>query len=306
MKNLKEKALVWIMAARLRTLPLALAVSATGNYTASYTPHFQWNIVWMSMLTTLLLQVLSNFANDLGDSIHGADHAERKGPKRAVQSGKLSRLQMANAVKLFASFSLITGSILIWISFHTNWENILPIFGIGLAAIAAAYLYTNGSKPYGYQALGDISVFVFFGLVAVMGTQYLHTGLLNFDIFLPAVSMGCWSTAVLNINNMRDIDSDKIAGKETIPSILGLEKAKTYHYFLISLGIITWSAFTFLKADFALLGVIPGVFLMVKTSIGIGKSYTTDQLDHYLKPQALATFFCISGVLLLKLLSSPF
>ena len=301
MKNSIEKSLIWIEAARLRTLPLALAVSATGNYVASYTPHFQWNIVFLSILTTLLLQVLSNFANDLGDSIHGADHAGRKGPKRAVQSGELSKSQMADAVKLFVILSFIAGALLIWISFHSNWENVLPILGIGLAALAAAYLYTNGSKPYGYQALGDISVFIFFGLVAVIGTQYLHTGTLNFAAVLPAISMGCWSTAVLNINNMRDIDSDRLAGKETISGILGLVNAKIYHYCLISLGILFWLGFTFLKADFALLGVIPGVFLMVKTSIGIRRSYTADQLDSYLKPQAMATFFCISGVLLLRL-----
>jgi len=297
-----EKATVWVKAARLRTLPLAVAVSAAGNYVASYSPHFQWSIAVMSVATTLLLQILSNYANDLGDSIHGADHAERNGPKRAVQSGELSQTQMKNAVKLVAGMSLVTGCILIWMSFHENWEKISPIFGIGLASIAAAYLYTNGSKPYGYQALGDISVFIFFGLVAVLGTRYLHTGSWNLEALLPSISMGCWSTAVLNINNMRDIESDQIAGKETIPGILGLGNTKMYHYSLISLGILTWIGFGFVESDFAFLGSIPGVVIMLKTCFGIAKSDTSEQLDQYLKPQALGTFIAIFGTILLKII----
>jgi 1,4-dihydroxy-2-naphthoate octaprenyltransferase len=300
LKKSVEMIKVWIGAARLRTLPLAIAVSATGNFFAAYSTHFQWNIVFLSILTTLLLQVLSNFANDLGDSIHGADHAEREGPKRAVQSGALSKAQMANAVKVFVVLSLVAGCTLIWISFHQSWEKVLPIFGIGLAAIAAAYLYTNGSKPYGYQALGDISVFVFFGLVAVMGTQYLHTGIWHLQALLPAISMGCWSTAVLNINNMRDIDSDQQAGKETIPIILGLKNAKNYHFMLVVTGMATWFAFGFVHSDMSFLGAIPGILIMIKTCFGISKSFTSVQLDTFLKPQALGTFFTIMGVLLLK------
>ncbi len=297
---------VWIKAARLRTLPLAIAVSATGNFVASYSSHFQWDVVVMSILTTLLLQVLSNFANDLGDSIHGADHAERKGPKRAVQSGALSKIQMANAVKVFAMLSFVAGCSLIWISFHQSWEKVLPIFGIGLAAIAAAYLYTNGSKPYGYQALGDISVFVFFGLVAVMGTQYLHIGSWNLKALLPAISMGCWSTAVLNINNMRDIDSDQQAGKETIPGILGLKNAKNYHFTLVLIGTATWFAFGFYNSDLSFFGAIPGILIMLKTSVGISKSFTSEDLDKYLKPQAVGTFICIMGVILVKIFCVAF
>ena len=301
MKKHFKKASIWLKAARLRTLPLALAVSFVGNLTASYSPHFQWNIVFLSVLTTLLLQILSNFANDLGDSIHGADHVSRKGPMRTVQSGELTKDEMGMAVKLLGILSLLSGLALLWISFHYDWSKSIPILGIGLLAIVAAYLYTNGPKPYGYQALGDISVFVFFGFVAVCGTQYLHLGQVEFSSIWPSLAMGCWSTAVLNINNMRDIDSDKIAGKETIPTRIGLENAKRYHFILIAIGTFSLIYFGILQSDLTFWASIPGLFLILKCTIAIAKTRLSEDLDKFLKPQALGTFIVVICVILLKL-----
>ena len=300
MKNI----LVWVKAARLRTLPLAFAASGSGNLLASYSPHFQWTIAILSILTTLLLQILSNFANDLGDSIQGADHAGRKGPKRAVQSGELTKTAMQKAVLILAFLSLISGSILLWICFGNDLKKITPLFALGLFSIAAAYFYTNGKKPYGYQALGDISVFTFFGFVAVFGTQYLHTGDIGMSGFPLAMAMACWSTAVLNINNMRDIDSDQMAGKETIPTKLGLEKAKVYHYVIVSIGILSMLYFGIQQSDRAFLLAIPGVVLIIKSTRGVSLSQTSFQMDANLRTQALGTFICVAGVVVFKIIKA--
>jgi 1,4-dihydroxy-2-naphthoate octaprenyltransferase len=190
-------------------------------------------------LTTIFLQVLSNLANDYGDSVHGADHADRKGPTRAVQSGAISRSQMRSAVILFSFLSLISGIILLWLSFGTNWGSVFLFFGLGLLCILAAIGYTVGKKPYGYIGLGDISVLIFFGLVGVMGSYYLFTHQISWQEVLPALSCGLFSIAVLNVNNIRDIDSDRIAGKYSIPVRIGKEKAALYHWILLSGGLLS-------------------------------------------------------------------
>jgi 1,4-dihydroxy-2-naphthoate octaprenyltransferase len=292
---------VWVKAARLRTLPLALAVSGTGNLLASYYAQFQWDIVFFSILTTLLLQILSNFANDLGDSIHGADHQDRQGPIRAVQAGLVTKELMKRAVYVFGLISLLSGLYLLWISFNSDLEKLLPVFLIGLCSIAAAFFYTNGKKPYGYQALGDISVFIFFGLIAILGTSYLHIKNISWVLLLPAVSFGFWSTAVLNINNMRDIESDQSAGKETIPIKLGIDSAKIYHAFLVITGVLVLLFYIFFTGRFEFFGFFPGSFIMIKSLFNVWKSTGPFELDKQLKPQALGTFFAFFGMLLGRL-----
>jgi len=298
LKNQPFRPAIWFKAARLRTLPLALAVSGLGNFLAIYSSGFQWIIVFFSIGTTIFLQVLSNFSNDLGDSIHGADHKDRKGPMRTVQSGELSKKQMLSAVYLMAGLSLVTGCFLLWVSFQNQWEKTLPFFFIGIASIAAAYLYTNGKKPYGYQALGDASVFIFFGLVAVLGTAYLHNHNIDFNNILPAIWLGCWSTAVLNINNMRDIESDQQAGKQTIPIVLGLKSSKIYHLVLVGIGFISILIFAILKQDLCFLGAIPGTALVFKTTFSINKTEDIEAMDQYLKPQAIGTFLAVLGIII--------
>jgi 1,4-dihydroxy-2-naphthoate octaprenyltransferase len=290
----------WIQAARPRTLPLALAATGMGNLLVFKTQKFQISICLLSILTTLFLQILSNFANDYGDSIHGADSGDRKGPSRAVQSGKITLKGMKSAIYLFIALSLLSGLSLLFISFHTNWGAFVPVLIVGLLAIAAAYFYTNGTKPYGYMAMGDASVFLFFGLVAVMATQYLHSLELPALYLLPAVSLGFWSTAVLNVNNMRDMDSDRNAGKRTIPLQLGLHKAKLYQTVLVTGGILSLATFGFLTASVFVFGALPGVFLMFRALTGVWKTTVQTELDAFLKPQAVGTFLAVVGMAILK------
>jgi 1,4-dihydroxy-2-naphthoate octaprenyltransferase len=195
--------------------------------------------VVLTLLTALFLQILSNLANDYGDSKHGADHDGRKGPKRAVQSGKITEVQMLVGIKIFVALSLITGMALLYSCIGViGFNGVITLFVIGIAAIVAAIAYTNGKRPYGYMGLGDISVFIFFGLIAVCGTYYLLVGSINQFIFLPAISCGLFSVGVLNLNNMRDIDSDIEAGKNSIPVRLGYAKSKVYHYLIILTALL--------------------------------------------------------------------
>jgi 1,4-dihydroxy-2-naphthoate polyprenyltransferase len=290
----------WVQAARPRTLPLALAATGMGNLLVFKTQSFQYTICILSILTTLFLQILSNFANDYGDSIHGADNGDRKGPSRAVQSGKISLTGMKSAIYLFIMLSLVSGISLLFISFRTNWGAFFPVLIVGLLAIAAAYFYTNGTKPYGYMALGDVSVFLFFGLVAVLATQYLHSLTMPAFFLLPACSLGFWSAAVLNVNNMRDMDSDRNAGKHTIPLQLGFYKAKLYQSFLVAGGVLLLAAFGFETGSSFVLGALPGVFLMLKALSGVWKTSVRAELDAFLKPQALGTFLAVLGMAVLK------
>ncbi len=201
----------WIEAARLRTLPLALASIGMGSFLAAAHERFSWAIFGLTALTTIFLQVLSNLANDYGDTINGADSAEREGPQRAVQAGIISAKAMFRGVVLFAVLSLVSGLSLLYISV-TSMQVFWLFLGLGILAIIAAYTYTAGSNPYGYAGLGDISVLLFFGWLAVIGTYFLHTQFFQWDIVLPATTLGLFSVGVLNINNIRDIESDKKAG----------------------------------------------------------------------------------------------
>src|SRR6478609_5620599 len=227
----------WLQAFRLRTLPLALSSIAMGGFLAASAGAFRWSIFLLCVTTTVFLQVLSNLANDYGDSINGADHDGRKGPSRAVQSGAISAAQMKNAIILFVLLSLVSGISLLFISFGWNWSALLFFFGLGVLSIGAAIAYTVGKKPYGYIGLGDFSVLIFFGLVGVMGSYYLFTKSISWREILPALSCGFFSIGVLNINNIRDIESDRQAGKFSIPVRIGKEKAVMYHWCLLIAGI---------------------------------------------------------------------
>lgn len=230
----------WLQAFRLRTLLLSLACILMGVFLAKMANAQVSNVsLTLTLATALFLQILSNLANDYGDSKHGADHDGRKGPKRAVQSGKISASHMLLAIKIGVALSFVTGIALLYTCLPViGMQGVLILFILGIASIVAAIAYTNGKKPYGYAGLGDISVFLFFGLVAVCGTYYLLVGSLAVNIFLPAMSCGLFSVGVLNLNNMRDIDSDIPAGKKSIPARLGYANSKIYHYLLIILALI--------------------------------------------------------------------
>lgn len=301
--NSKTKA--WIKASRLRTLPLALSCIGMGGFLAAIYHRFSLPVLVLSLLTTLFLQVLSNLANDFGDSVSGVDSKEREGPDRSVQSGLITLREMKNGMIVMSILSFICGVLLIFFAFRDNWQMILIFLILGLLAIYAAITYTAGKSPYGYAGLGDISVFIFFGLVGVMGSFYLHTGFLVKDVVLPAASCGLLATGVLNVNNIRDIVSDSKAGKRSIPVRLGRAKAVYYHWVLLSLSMITATAFVLANyshpVQFSFLLVVP---LLVKNAVAVYRKSKAMELDPYLKQMALTTMifvliFGLSHILLL-------
>lgn len=228
----------WIEAFRLRTLPLSFALVLTGSAIAIQNGCFSPTIFVLELTTTLFLQILSNLSNDYGDTVHGADNATRTGPQRAVQSGAISLKSMRIAMLIFSLLSLFSGIALLLAS-HTNigLSGMVTLFIIGLLCIAAAITYTCGKHAYGYAGLGDLSVFIFFGLVGVCGCFFLHSGTLLPQSLIPASAIGLLSIAVLNMNNIRDMESDAVAGKRSVPLIIGRRNAKIYHLLVILVAI---------------------------------------------------------------------
>ena len=232
----------WIKAARLRTLPLSMSGIIMGSFIARWKlleqgKTWDWTIFALALLVTLLYQVLSNFANDYGDGVKGTDKNRiGEAEQRAVASGKISASQMRNAVILFALLSLVTTFYLLYKAFFPNFINEFYTFiGLGVACILAAIGYTVGKKPYGYLGLGDIMVFIFFGLVSVCGSYFLFTKSFDWDILLPASAIGLLSAAVLNLNNMRDIENDEKSGKKTLALRLGFKNAMIYEMIILVL-----------------------------------------------------------------------
>ena len=229
----------WIHAARLRTLPLALSGSILGSFLAASDGLFRWNIFLLAALTSLLLQILSNLANDYGDFTKGTDNHERIGPARMVSSGAITPRQMIIAIGLVSSLALVAGIFLILQGFPDGDALFkLTYLGLGLASIGAAINYTVGKNPYGYSGFGDLFVFLFFGLIAVVGTYFLHGQLLHAAVFLPAIALGLLSTGVLNLNNLRDERSDILTQKHTLVVKMGGKWGRIYHASLIVLAIL--------------------------------------------------------------------
>jgi 1,4-dihydroxy-2-naphthoate octaprenyltransferase len=238
----------WISAFRLRTLPLALSNTIIGSCLAASDDKFRWPVFGLAALTTILLQIMSNMANDYGDFVNGKDTAERIGPKRMVQSGEITPKTMLRGIIAIGIACIVSGFALILIGTQGMDITNLLIFGaLGIAAIVAAIKYTVGKNPYGYRGLGDIFVFIFFGLVGVIGTYFLHTQSFRWDLLLPASAIGFLSVGVLNMNNMRDYDADRNAGKRTIVVAMGERNAAYYHLFLIGGAIVLAIVYTLLN-----------------------------------------------------------
>ena len=288
----KSEFKAWIHAARPRTLPLALSSSLMGSFAAFQEGRFRWNVFGLALLTTLFLQILSNLANDYGDSVNGADNPDRVGPARAVQSGAISPAKMKSAVIVTAVLSFLSGILLIGAGVgYDNWLPWLIFLLVGLLAIAAAILYTAGSNPYGYKGFGDLFVFLFFGITAVMGTFYLHTGTLPVKALLPAVTIGLLSTAVLNLNNMRDIQGDARSGKRTMVVIMGSRNAVYYHFFMVSGALISLVAWSILHesapVNYLYLFILP---FFIRHLVTVSTNKNPADLDPQLRILALATF----------------
>ena len=282
----------YIEAARLRTLPLSVSGIIVGSFLAASQGFFNWIVCVLALLTTIGFQVLSNFANDYGDGIKGTDD-HRTGEKRLVASGVITPKQMKRAMIFTAVITLIVALLLIYVAFGKDSFGLSLLFlGLGVASIVAAIKYTVGRSAYGYSGFGDIFVFVFFGLLSVVGSNFLFTKEIDFTIFLPAFSIGLLSTSVLNLNNMRDRENDQRANKNTLVVKIGAELAKYYHYFLI----ITAFLFAFLYT--AIHYYQPQQFLfiiafipLIKHLIFVVKNVNEGDLDGELKKVALSTFF---------------
>lgn len=285
----------WIEAARLRTLPLALSSILMGCFLAAAHQQFSWTIAVLAILTTICLQVLSNFANDYGDAVNGKDTEARQGPQRAVQSGAISATAMRNAVILFSVVSLLSGIGLLYEALKdATWQSFLAFLGLGILAIIAAITYTAGKRPYGYEGLGDLSVLIFFGWVGVLGAYYLHTKSLDWSLLLPASSCGLFSVGVLNINNIRDIESDKQTGKQSIPVRIGREKAVIYHWGLLIVGMFCSIIYLFLHLG----SVTQWLFILsfplfIRNGLAVSRLTNPHELDPYLKQMALSTLFFV-------------
>ena len=285
---------VWIEAARLRTLPLALSSIGMGSFLAAYQGHFRWSVFLLASLTTILLQVLSNFANDYGDSRHGADSVHREGPRRAVQSGSVTSDSMRNAVILTAALSFLSGLAPLWYAFGDEIVNALLFLGLGVFAIWAAYHYTAGKNPYGYSGFGDLFVLIFFGIVGVFGTFFLHTQKIDIVVMLPALSCGAFSIAVLNINNIRDIEYDKLAGKYSIHVRIGSKGAIIYHWIILFVGLACAIIFTIMNYQSPLQWLfLITVPLLLKNGVAVSTKRSSSELDPYLKQMAITTLLFV-------------
>jgi len=281
----------FIKAARLRTLPLSVSGIVLGSFLAINYCDFNFTIFILAVLTTIGFQVLSNFANDYGDGIKGTDTI-REGEARMVSSGKITPKQMKNAMIITTIITLIIAVLLIYVAFgKENFGYSILFFVLGIASIVAAIKYTVGNSAYGYSGFGDIFVFLFFGLVSVVGSYFLFTKDVNFVIFLPAISVGLLSTAVLNLNNMRDRINDKNANKNTLVVKIGAALAKKYHYFLILTSLVISLIFICLtfKNYFQFLFLIAYIPL-VKHLIFVKNNSQENLLDGELKKVALSTF----------------
>lgn len=257
----------------------------------SYQRFFESPIFWLAILTTIGFQVLSNFANDYGDGVKGTDE-NRTGEARMVATGAISAKQMKKAMVITTIITLIVAIALIYLAFgEDNFQYSLLFFILGIASIAAAIKYTVGKSAYGYSGFGDLFVFLFFGLLSVLGSYFLFTQQIDYWVFLPAFTVGCLSTAVLNLNNMRDRENDKKSGKNTIVVKIGAQFAKYYHYYLIGSSLL----FALLYTSITLYSPLQYVYIiayipLIKHLYFVYKNNQESELDGQLKVVALSTF----------------
>ncbi|MCK0159403.1 1,4-dihydroxy-2-naphthoate octaprenyltransferase [Allomuricauda sp. F6463D] len=288
MKNTKA----WIQAARLRTLPLSLSGIIVGTALAIIENRFETQVFILALCTTIGFQVTSNFANDYGDGVKGTDNEDRIGPARALQSGSITRKSLKIGIIISTLISLVLALVLIYSAFGPeNFNYILIFFALGLLSIWAAIKYTVGSNAYGYKGMGDLFVFLFFGLLGVLGSMFLYTKSLDWSSVLPAVSIGLLCVAVLNLNNLRDIVSDKKHGKITMVVTMGFEKGKRYHLFLIITALFCFALYVWIvkfgwNQTFFMLAFVPLLIHLRKVMM----TKNPGNLDAELKKVALSTF----------------
>lgn len=263
-----------------------------GGFLAAATGLFYPMMVLLAALTAILLQILSNLANDYGDFKKGLDNPDRTGPQRTLQSGQITESQMRRGIAFTAFLTILSGGTLLMLAWrHVGWKELMVFAFLGIAAVAAALLYTLGKHPYGYRGLGDLFCFVFFGWVAVAGTYYLAANRFDLAVLLPATAMGCLSNAVLNINNLRDHDNDKAHGKNTLVVRLGLKKAFVYHVVLVVSAFLCLAFFLLLKSKpwyaYSFWLLFP---FFLADLLMIHKTLETGVPDKYLPKQVIQSF----------------
>jgi 1,4-dihydroxy-2-naphthoate octaprenyltransferase len=293
----------WIEAARVRTLPLSVSGIIVGSFYAMSQAMFNWNIVLFALLTTLGLQILSNFANDYGDGIKGTDNDDRVGPKRSIQKGTITPFAMKNAMIIMSVITLFFAVLLIYYAFKESYLLYSFIFlFLGVLSIASAIRYTVGKGAYGYRGYGDVFVFIFFGLVSTFGVYFMFSKQIDLLLLLPATAIGFLSVGVLNLNNMRDEESDRKSEKNTIVVQKGGEWAKNYHYFLVISAMMLVVAFAILNHfHFDQYLFLAAYFPLTSHLLTVYRNQNPKLLDPELKKLALSTFF-LSILLALSLI----
>jgi 1,4-dihydroxy-2-naphthoate octaprenyltransferase len=285
----------WIEAARVRTLPLSVSGIIVGSFYAMSQGMFNWNIVTFALLTTLGLQILSNFANDYGDGVKGTDNKDRVGPMRAIQSGNITPQAMKQAMLITSVITLILALLLIYFAFKLETDYLtysLIFLVLGILAIASAIRYTVGKGAYGYRGFGDLFVFIFFGMVSTFGVYFMFSKSIDWLLLLPATAIGFLSVGVLNLNNMRDEESDRKAGKNTIVVKMGGENAKKYHFFLVISAMVLVLLFAYLNNfHFDQYIFVVAYFPLISHLITVYKNKNPKLLDPELKKLAISTFF---------------
>ena len=287
---MNSKFKIWLQAARLRTLPLSLSGIIVGNGLAYGIDQFSLVILFLSFGTTIAFQVLSNFANDYGDGVKGTDNESRIGPARVLQQGLLTREELKRGIQICAVVSLLFAFALIYVAFGTSDLLFSLIFILlGIASVVAAIKYTVGTNAYGYRALGDLFVFLFFGGVSVLGSYFLQAQEFQIDLLLPATALGWLSVGVLNLNNMRDIHTDKEVNKITMAVLLGASLSKAYHAFLLIGAVLT--CIFYVKMDIRPVYLFMIAVLPMMIHLKRVLSYTDPkEFDPELKRLALCTF----------------
>ena len=276
---------------RLRTLPLSVSGIILASFLAAYQGVFNWVICVLAISSTLSFQILSNLANDYGDGVKGTDNDDRIGPERAIQSGVITPKEMKRAITINVAISVILALLTVYFAFgKAHFFLAVLFFALGVAAIIAAIKYTVGGNAYGYNAMGDVFVFLFFGLVSVVGGYVLYAKTIDFVVVLPAMIIGLLSAAVLNLNNMRDIESDTKSNKITLALKLGSQKAKTYHIALVVSAILLSVLFgiIFYSSPFNFIFIIAFIplFLHLKK---VNNTKNPKHFDPELKKLALTT-----------------
>ncbi|MGK0250719.1 MAG: 1,4-dihydroxy-2-naphthoate octaprenyltransferase [Gammaproteobacteria bacterium] len=282
----------WLIAARLRTLPLSVSGILMGSALALNDDLFQWDIFVLALVATLGFQVLSNFANDYGDGVKGTDNEDRVGPARAMQSGLMTPKDLIRGMIVVTIATLAAVIVLIYVSFGIDQIGLSLVFlGLGIAAMIAAVKYTVGNSAYGYKGLGDVFVFLFFGIVGVLGCYFLYTQQLYVIHVLPAITIGLLATVVLHLNNMRDREADQKVGKRTLAVILGKNSAVLYHGFLLGTAMLSWCVY--LLSSKQLMSVYSTLIFLIPMCVHWGvvlKTKNHPLLDPELKKVALITF----------------